>query len=140
MVELTWQDPPRRSGGKGSDYDLVIESLKANPGRWAQVSADWKTSAAPAAFRQNGCEVTTRRNKATDGEKTWSVYARCPVKVTPVSEDKLKVDKAIATGTALTPPALAPPRRQGSTPPANDFGLSKFVADRRARGVPDGAE
>lgn len=138
MVEIVWQDPPSRSGGRSADYDLVIESLKAHPGRWALITADWKTSVAPTAFRQQGCETTTRRNKDEKGTaKSWSVYARCPIKAPPVSAAKVQVEKAIATGTALKPPPPVIPRKQASP---NDFGLSKFVEDRRARGVPDPAE
>lgn len=137
MVELKWQDPPSRSGGKSNDWDLVIEQLKANPGKWALVAADWGYSAPPTAFRQQGCEATARRNKGQEGEKkTWSVYARSPIKVTPVASAKLLVEKAIATGTALTPPTPAP-GRQAPVRPANDMGLNKFIADRRARGAID---
>lgn len=141
MVEIKWQDPPSRSGNASRAWDPVVEQLKAHPGKWALVATDWTYSAPPAAFRQHGCEATARRNKEAAGEKkTWSVYARCPIKASPVNAEKLHVQKAVAQGTALTPPAPAPPRRQATTPPANDFGISKFVADRRARGVPDGAE
>lgn len=135
MVEIVWQDPPKSRNGRAINYAAVIESLKANPGRWALISADWKTSAGPAAFRQNGCDVTTRRNKDDKGdEKTWSVYARYPVKVVPPSPAKARVDTAIATGTALKPPA---PAVRQSRPPANDMGLSSFLEQRRARGAAD---
>ena len=132
-----WQDPPRGRGGRSLNYGALIEALQSNPGRWALIANDWRTSAGPAAFRQNGCEVTTRRNKDDkDGEKTWSVYARYPIKTLPPSPEKARVDAAVATGTALKP-APAPAPRRGSVAPANDMGLSKFLADRRARGAVD---
>ncbi|WP_160665366.1 hypothetical protein [Pseudarthrobacter sp. ATCC 49987] len=140
MVEIKWQDPPSRRGGTSRDYDAVIE--KQNPGKWALISDQWKTTAPPSAFKQRGCEATARRN---EGSKTWSVYARWPHKTTPavaapVDAEKAKILQAVQSGSALTPPpALAP--RKGS-PAANaagaaDMGLSKFLADRRARGAVD---
>ena len=153
MVELKWQDPPSRSGAaSGMAWQAVIEELKRNPGRWALVTDKWKTSVAPAAFRQQGCERTTRKN--TDG-KTYSVYARFPRPTAAASPaapakaaEKAKVKEAIRTGTALTPPPAAPrpPKAvEASTPapevrPVNDMGLSKFLADRRARGAIDHRE
>lgn len=147
MVELKWQDPPSRRGDYGQDYGAVIEALKQRPGQWALISDSWKTSAQPAAFRQNGCEATTRKNK---GSKTWSVYARFPLAKTGAaaqpaatasqSDEKAKVRQAVQSGTALTPPPAAPRRAAqpaASVRPANDMGLSKFLADRRARGAVD---
>lgn len=146
MVELTWQDPPSRRGSLHGTYEPIIEALKENPGRWALVMDNWKTSSPPAAFKQKGCEATARRN---EGSKTWSVYARfprpkatTPAAPAPGAADKAKVRQAIQSGTALTPPPPAP--KKGS-PAANaagvaDMGLSKFLADRRARGVVDHAE
>ena len=133
---IVWQDPPTARTRRGINYDTVIESLKANPGRWALVIQDWRTSSGPAAFRQKGCDMTTRRNKDPEGaDKTWSVFVRYPVKVVPPSPSKVRVENAIATGTALKPPAPAVPRQ--SRPPANDMGLSSFLAERRARGAVD---
>ncbi|QAY16096.1 hypothetical protein SEA_ELESAR_45 [Arthrobacter phage Elesar] len=145
MVEITWQDPPpARGAATGGRYEQIIEALRKHPGRWALITSDWKTSSAPAAFRQNGCQATTRAN---EGKKTYSVYARFP---TPKESQpaaaapsaaspapKTKVEKAIATGTALKPPpAAAPPKRPSTpAPPANDFGMAKFRADRAARGA-----
>ena len=140
MEEIVWQDPPKGRGGRSLNYAVLIETLKAHPGRWALIANDWKTSAGPAAFRQNGCEVTTRRNKDDkDGEKTWSIYARYPIKVIPPSPAKARVENAIATGTALKPPGPRAPRK-GTPAPANDMGLSSFLAQRRARGAVDVAE
>jgi hypothetical protein len=134
MVEIVWQDPPSR-GGKG--YELVIEALKQNPGKWALINPKWKTSAAPAAFRQNGCEATTRKN---DDGKTWSFYARSPIPkaqprpAAPAPDDKAAVQRAVQTGTALIPPPPAVPRpKVGEEPPAADPGLSKYLEARRAR-------
>ncbi|MDN4645379.1 hypothetical protein [Arthrobacter sp. PsM3] len=143
MVELTWQDPPSRRGGTSADYDAVIEVLKENPGKWALISAEWKTTTPPSAFKQNGCEATARRNKDS---KTWSVYARFPrPKTQPaptakVDAEKAQVRQAIQTGTALTPPPAAAPKRPAPAAepvrPSNDMGMSQFLAARRARGVP----
>lgn len=149
MVEIVWQDPPTKRQRPG-EYDDLIAVLKQNPGKWALISKDWKTPSAPAAFRQQGCEATNRKNK--DGT-TWSVYARCPISKahpartpTATEVEKAAVTKAIQTGTALTPPP-APVRRavpvsvgeaqaRAAGVAANDFGMAKFRADRAARGVP----
>jgi len=151
MTELKWQDPPARRGGTGADYSVVIDKLKERPGKWALIADAWKTSAPPAAFRQNGCEATARRNA---GSKTWSVYARFPAPASSApaaspakGAEKAKVQEAVRTGTALTPPPAAarqpkPPAAgsPASVRPANDMGLSKFLADRRARGAVDHPE
>ncbi|AYN59042.1 hypothetical protein PBI_RYAN_52 [Arthrobacter phage Ryan] len=147
MVEIIWQDPPPRKAGAQGAYAQLIEALKKNPGRWALVSKDWKTSSPPAAFRQAGCEATCRRNA---DKKSWSIYARYAPKgripadpatqaatpAAPKKDSKAAVQKAVAAGTALRPPAPAVPRRtSAATPPPNDFGLAKFRADREARGA-----
>jgi hypothetical protein len=150
MVEIKWQDPPTIRQRPGA-YDDVIAVLKQNPGKWALISEDWKTSAGPAAFKQQGCEATTRKN--TDG-KTWSVFARCPISKehparipTATEVEKAKVQKAVQTGTALKPPAPAADRSpvpvsvggaqaRGGVRPANDFGMESFRAARAARGFP----
>ena len=98
------------------DAGAIIETLKANPGKWALVISNWKTTAAPAAFRQAGCEATTRRN---EDKKPWSVYVRYPLKEAKVRTDAGQTRKsqevpAVAAGTALRPPAPSPqatPRR-----------------------------
>jgi len=136
MVEiLSWQDPPTRNPGRGNDYSKVIEQLKAKPGQWALVIKDWKTTAAPAAFRQAGCETTTRRNE--DG-KTWSVFVRYPN-----GDPKTRADAGNgrkAQGTPTTPgaapaqqqPAPAAPRQL--PPPQASGGYSKFLASQRVNG------
>lgn len=139
MAELLWQDPPARNSARGNDYTETIETLKAHPGRWALVLKEWKTSAAPAAFRQAGCQATTRQNKGKD-QKTYSVYARYPAEPAKARADagqarKSQVAQAVSNGTALKPPAKPGPKKQAPPAPANDMGLSKFLADRRARGA-----
>lgn len=133
MVELVWQDPPSRRGGIGKDYSRVIDELKANPGRWALVIKDMKTTAAPAAFRQAKCEATTRRNP--DG-KTWSVWVRYPATPAPVVRRDAGTAKKPSTAVSevdTTPPVLP---RTGA-PVVDDPGLSRYLAERRARGVTD---
>lgn len=130
MVEIKWQDPPAKNTGRGNDYSKTIETLKANPGKWALVISDWKTTAAPAAFRQAGCEATTRRNA---DKKTWSVFVRYPVKEPKVRTDaghgkKSEVEQEVATGTALRPPAHSLPAPEASG------GFSKFLASQRVNG------
>ncbi|KQR02503.1 hypothetical protein ASF72_10745 [Arthrobacter sp. Leaf141] len=105
--EVQWQEPPGRSGGKFYDYTSIIEQLKANPGKWALVVPDWKTSASPGRFRKEGCETTSRQN--ADG-KTWSVYARFNSQNGPTPRSDAgkgrnpAIQAAIQKGTALTPP------------------------------------
>lgn len=138
MVELKWQDPPSRiKKPRTSIYADVIQALKANPGKWALITDDWRATSAPAAFRQAKCEATTRRN---DDGKRWSVWARFPLAESKGRQDagvakKAKVAEAITTGTALKPPP--PPLPRNPAPAANDMGLQKFLADRRARGAVD---
>lgn len=150
MVEIKWQDPPTARKKRG-EYEAIITVLKQNPGKWALISTVWRHNSAPDAFRKQGCEVTTRKNK--DG-KTWSVFARCPISKdhparipTATEVEKAAVQKAIQTGTALKPPAPATDRRpvpvsvgeaqaRAAVRPANDFGMESFRAARAARGVP----
>lgn len=140
MVEIKWQNPPSRSR-LGTQYEEIIDELKKNPGRWALITETWKTSGPPAAFKNADCQATCRANKDT---KTWSLYARYPAGLAPAAAKapdagKAAVAKAVATGTALTPPPPAPKRAAAATAevrPANDFGMSKFLADRHARGIP----
>jgi hypothetical protein len=142
MVEIVWQDPPTRRQRPG-EYEATIAELKKHPGRWALIASDWKTAHAPNAFRQAGCEITARRNKDTKGGvKSFSVFARFPqpklnqAQVMAAAAEKSAVRKAVQTGTALTPPPPVVPRAQpGQVRPANDMGMTKFLADRRARGA-----
>lgn len=134
MVEIEWQDPPARAAGRGNDYSSTIDALKANPGKWALVIKDWKTTAAPAAFRQAGCEATTRRNA---DKKTWSVYVRFPQAAPKARADagqaqKRPVDQAVRNGTALKPPAQRP---QLPAPEASG-GFTKFLQSQRAGSSP----
>lgn len=140
---LVWKEPPPRRSGVSAAYDGVIEQLKDNPGKWALVTDEWSTSAAPAALAKAGCEVTCRRIKDSNPKK-FEVYARYPEPnpvADPKSPGKAEVKKAISAGTALKPPPGAPAKPKAKEPapapgPANDFGLSAFRAGRAARGVP----
>lgn len=137
MAEISWQDPPAKNTGRGNDYSKTIETLKANPGKWALVIKDWKTTAAPAAFRQAGCEATTRRNA---DRKTWSVYVRYPEAAPKVRADagqrrESPATQAVAAGTALKPPAPSAPVGHRALPaPAASGGFTKFLASQRANG------
>ncbi|QYC54968.1 hypothetical protein SEA_POPPER_51 [Arthrobacter phage Popper] len=59
-----------------------------------------------------------------------------------MTEPKADVAKAVATGTALRPPAppLPLPKGRQEVRPANDMGLNKFLEDRRKRGAVDRPE
>lgn len=147
-VEVVWQEPPSDRQRPGQ-YDEIIAVLKKHPGRWALISAKWKTNSPPNAFKQAGCESTARRNKTANGEaKSWSVYARCPISKAnparvpkPAEVEKAKVREAIQTGTALIPPpSIVPRAKQPGVRPANDMGMTKFLAERRARGAVDRPE
>jgi hypothetical protein len=143
MVEIIWQDPPTEDRSKAG---LVVEQLKKFPGRWARVATGMKSSAGSVAFKNKGCEAVSRR--AAD-LKTWDVFARWPVgKDYPAwtgegatvsarpapGPEKTVVDKAISSGTALTPPPAVLPKK-AAAPPANDFGITAFNEARRARGA-----
>lgn len=130
MTELVWQDPPPRRKDISS-YAAEIEALKAHPGKWAMITETWKTTAPPAAFKQAGCETTSRRNSGP--EKTWTVYARFPVTEPKVRADagvaRAKVQQAVSHGTALTPaPAAARPPLPA---PKASGGYSQFLASQR---------
>lgn len=131
MTELVWQDPPPRRKGTSS-YAAEIEVLKANPGKWAVITTAWKTTSAPAALRQAGCETTTRRNPGPD--QAWTVYARFPVAAPKVRADagqaQTKVQQAVSRGTALTPaPAAARPPLPALKASG---GYSQFLAKQRS--------
>lgn len=135
MTELVWQDPPPRRKDANS-YAAEIEALKANPGKWALITKDWKTSSAPSAFKQAGCETTSRRNPGTD--KSFSVYARFPLAAPKVRADAgiartSKVQQAVSSGTALQP--AAPARPQLPAPKASG-GYSQFLAKQRNGSAP----
>lgn len=121
---LSWQDPPTRNPGRGNDYSKIIEQLKAKPGQWALVIKDWKTTAAPAAFRQAGCEATTRRNA---DKKTWSVYVRFPA-----AGPKVRADAGQGRKPEAGQPAPAVPRPLPA--PEASGGFSKFLASQRVNG------
>lgn len=130
MTELVWQDPPPRRTDLDS-YASEIEALKTNPGKWALITKTWKTTAAPAAFKQAGCEVTVRRNRGT-AAKTWTVYARFPLAEPKVRADagvaRGKVQHAVSTGTALQPPAAGRPPLPALKASG---GYSQFLANQR---------
>jgi hypothetical protein len=133
MAELLWQDPPPKHSNRGNDYSATIEELKANPGKWALVLPEWKTSAAPAAFRQAGCEATTRQNK---DKKAYSVYARYPAAAAPKTRAdaghgrKSATAQAVSNGTALKQPPQPAPRQLPE--PQATGGFTKFLASQRA--------
>ncbi|MEJ1195058.1 hypothetical protein [Pseudarthrobacter sp. CCNWLW207] len=143
MVEIKWEEPPRRGIGPGARgiYHDIIDQLKENPGRWAKVIADWPSNKPPNVFRQNKCEIVVRRN---EDKTTWSIYSRYDDPAAAAAEAakeaaKQKVTAAVSTGTALKPPPPPLPRK-GAPAPANDMGMSKFLAERRARGAVDRPE
>ncbi|AZS11741.1 hypothetical protein HOU96_gp43 [Arthrobacter phage Maja] len=145
MVQIMWKEPPTEDRSKAG---LIIEHLKQFPGRWALVQEGMKSSAGSATFKNKGCEAVSRRSADL---KTWEIYARWPVseeypewvppklpeeaaRPAPASASKQAVQKAVATGTALRPPAPALPRKPAVAAP-NDFGMAQFRADREARGA-----
>ena len=137
MVEMKWKNPPSRSS-RGTQYDEIIEELKKHPGRWALISEDWKTSGPPSRFKKAGCEATCRANKES---KTWSLYARYAPKghvaSTAPGAGKAAVAKAVATGTALTPPPATPRTHLSPALDANEgAAVGGYLAARRARGIP----
>jgi hypothetical protein len=138
MVEMIWKEPPP---AVSSEKAAILAELKKNPGRWALVQTRYKSTSGTAPWKKLGCEATHRRAETTEGKSTeYDIYARWPggASAAVKTESKADVSKAIATGTALKPPAPPLPRaRAASVPPANDMGLSKFLADRRARGAVD---
>ena len=145
MVEIIWREPPTEDRSKAG---VIIQHLKQFPGRWAMVQSGMKSSAGAATFKDKGCEAMARR---AEDLKTYEIYARWPVSeeypewlppalpTAPKDDEKAAVQKAVATGTALKPPAPVIPRRAAAPtePPAaaNDFGMAKFRADRAARGA-----
>jgi hypothetical protein len=42
--ELVWEDPPGPRPKKGSQWDLVAEALKSNPGQWAKIVTQGQTA------------------------------------------------------------------------------------------------
>lgn len=145
MVEIIWREPPTEDRSKAG---VIIQHLKQFPGRWAMVQSGMKSSAGAATFKDKGCEAMARR---AEDLKTYEIYARWPVSeeypewvpptlpAAPEENDKSAIHEAIAKGTALKPPPPVIPRR-ATTPaaqpaPANDFGLTKFRAERAARGA-----
>lgn len=140
MVEMIWKEPPP---AVSSEKAPILAELQKYPGRWALVQPDRSSSGAAAPWQKLGCQAKASRKNPGETPAKYDVYARWPEAaqaVTPASAsaavEKAAVSKAAATGTALKPPAPQLPRKGSPSPaPANDFGLSKFVADRRARGA-----
>jgi hypothetical protein len=142
MTEIVWEDPPKRKGrGRDPKFDTIIAALKQNAGRWGRISKVWTNPSAPKAFKDAGCRTKTVRN---DDRKTWTIYAMfpgreaVPVMSAAAAAEKTKVQQAVRTGTALTPPPVAPPKPAPAAEvrPPDPFGLEAFKAARAARGVP----
>lgn len=141
MVEIKWQDPPAAL----TLHDSIVAALKNNPGRWALVGEDKSSSSAGAKWSKSGCETKLHRKTAADGKPQYDVYARWPEKVLPLPTGKAAaptgkaaVEKAVATGTALKPPApaIAKPdtiQPEPSPPVVSDPGLNNYLEKRRAR-------
>ncbi|WNM72269.1 hypothetical protein SEA_GUSANITA_49 [Arthrobacter phage Gusanita] len=147
-MEMIWKEPPP---AVSSEKAGILAELQKHPGRWALVQSRYKSSSAAAPWRKLGCEATHRRSESgKSGE--YDVYARWPLEATELGSQESTADaapapkagavaKAIATGTALKPPAPALPKGpQKEVRPANDMGLTKFLEDRRKRGVVDRPE
>lgn len=75
-IEMEWKDPgPRRRKGRGGGRNLlVLDQLHANPGEWAVV-ATGKSTGQSTWWKNNGCEVTSRRQD--DG--MVETFARWPM-------------------------------------------------------------
>lgn len=134
MVEMIWKEPPP---AVSSEKAPILAELQKHPGRWAMVQPDRSSSGAAAPWQKLGCQAKASRKNPGETPAKYDVYARWPEpSALPLPVGKAEVAKAVATGTALKPPAPPLPRKGSPSPaPANDFGLSKFVADRRARGA-----
>lgn len=142
MVEMIWKEPPPLVS---SEKAGILTELQKHPGRWALVQSRYKSTSGTTAWKKLGCEATHRRAATAESTSTeYDIYARWPEPKAgkpAAPEDKAAVAKAVATGTALKPPPPAVPRaKPAEVRPANDMGLSKFLADRRARGVADHPE
>ena len=146
MVEIKWQDPPAAL----TLHDSIVAALKNNPGRWALVAEDRSSSSSGMPWNKSGCETKVHRKNPGDGKPKYDVYARWPEKVLPLPQGvskapaaapkapvgKATVEKAVATGTALVPPATPAAKQVSTAPkPANDMGLQSFLEARRARGA-----
>lgn len=74
MVELKWQDPPKRTGPTATLVtDELVEALKTRPGRWALVAErigsngqSWRQSAA----RFNNVKVRTTTVAFSENNKS----------------------------------------------------------------------
>lgn len=144
MVEIIWKEPPP---AVSSEKAAILAELQKNPGRWALVQERYKSSSGTAPWKKLGCEATHRRAEPNPAAKSteYDIYARWPEETKSAAgekpEPKAAVAKAVATGTALKPPPPAVPKApKQPLQPANDMGLNKFLADRRARGAVDRAE
>ena len=81
-TEVVWEDPPQRRSPP-YDWSAIAEQLEANPGEWAKIFEEDRTSLATAIRiggikvldPSNGFEVRTRNN--TRGEpRTCTLYLR----------------------------------------------------------------
>jgi hypothetical protein len=141
MVEIIWKEPPP---AVSSEVAPILGALKNNPGRWALVRQKVTSSSAGAPWKKQGCEARVHRTNPREKPARYDVYARWPEtkaqppagsKPLPLPLGKAAVEKAIATGTALKPPAPAPTPKaeEPQEPVAEDPGLSKYLESRRAR-------
>lgn len=49
--ELVWEEPPGPAPRKGSQWDLVADALRSNPGQWAKIVSDDDIAVKTAAER-----------------------------------------------------------------------------------------
>lgn len=83
MIE--WKDPtpPATRSGRGTDWKLIADELRAHPGQWAVVAHDRGEAVATsikrgaiAAFRPAGSFEARSRRQRFNEPKSCDIYAR----------------------------------------------------------------
>jgi hypothetical protein len=130
MVEMIWKEPPP---AVSSEKAPVLAELQKHPGRWAMVQPDRSSSGAAAPWQKLGCQAKASRKNPGETPAKYDVYARWPEGKTGSAKTAAAVANAVASGTALKPPAPQVPKAEPVQPVVSDPGLNKYLENRRAR-------
>lgn len=76
---IKWEDPPPSRNNMRVNarqkIDQIVKELKSNPGHWALVDENRKSTGNVTTWKNRGCDTTQRRTS----EGLWNVYARWPI-------------------------------------------------------------
>jgi len=72
-LTFKWQDPPVKT--PPDEYDVIVQKLKKQPGKWALVMTETYTSSGNV-FKKRGCEIKTSSIGTNYSNGKCDVYVR----------------------------------------------------------------